>query len=242
MNMEKILTLPAFVIHIDKFSNIRKEFFSKNIKNAGYKDIRIFNGIDGTNAKACDDAIKKLGDIKIDSKIVTSSKGCLLSHFLLLKKIIDEKIEVCTIFEDDVYFHPEWNKLKDEYYSQTPNDWEIIFIGNQQINPETLISNKPCFCRHAYILKLEGAKKMFNTLINWDYKRFNKDNVFAKDGLINGDIMMKLSQLNNPSCFIWYCWNGRMYPCEGNTNKTKDELNRNCGLVFQNFSLKQIQD
>ena len=240
--MEQILDLPAFVIHVERFSKLRKDFFMQNIKNAGYKDIRVFKGIDCLNEKDCNDAIQKLGNIKIDSKIASSSKGCLLSHFLLLKKIIDERIEVCTIFEDDVYFHPEWNKLKNEYYSQTPSNWEIIFMGNQQIDPGSLITRKPCFCRHAYIIKLKGAIKMFNTLIRWDYKRFNKDPVFAKDGLINGDIMMKLSQITNPSCFIWYCWNGRMYPCEGNTNKTKDELNRNHGIVFQNFSLKQLQD
>ena len=48
MNFINILNKPAFVIHVKELSPERSEFFTNNIKNAGYTDMRIFEGV---NAK-----------------------------------------------------------------------------------------------------------------------------------------------------------------------------------------------
>ena len=45
--------------------------------------------------------------------------------------IVQNKIPISTIFEDDVLFHTEWDTLALEYYKNTPKDFDIIYMGNQ---------------------------------------------------------------------------------------------------------------
>ena len=242
--MNSILNAPAFVIHLerDQESEVRKDFFTKNINDAGFTDMRIFDGVDGRDKAAVEDIISMFGITKICWEVSKGQLGCMFSHFKLLKHIIDNQIPIATIFEDDVHFHPQWLELSAEYFSETPKDFDVIFIGNTLDGlifgkKVKKVNTEPCDCTHAYIVTLEGAKKLLNTCLNWRYDLFNHPS-HKVEGLYNIDIIIKYMQhLINSNIikrtFTWYCWNGTEYPCDSNRLPLKGNDTRNCGLVFQ---------
>jgi GR25 family glycosyltransferase involved in LPS biosynthesis len=239
--MNNILNSQTFVIHLSKKNPNRYNFFYNNIKNAGYKNINIFEGVNGSNISEVSQVLELFGNPKINNKMSGGQLGCLLSHLKLYKYIIDNKIDIANVFEDDVIFHPEWNKLSQEYYNDTPKDFDILFIGNQIYNHTSQKINKePCFCTHAYIITLDGAKKIYDMLLNYQLNiELNEFPLnISYDGIFVIDIFFYQIQKNinekkiNP-IYKWYCWNGLYYECEHNKLPLKGEKEKNSGLVFQ---------
>ena len=83
MEFNYILNQPAFVIHINEYSPERKPFFEKNIKEAGFKDIRIIEGIKARDENILNNCIKEFGNIKLHKDLGNGQKGCLFSHLKL---------------------------------------------------------------------------------------------------------------------------------------------------------------
>jgi glycosyl transferase family 25 len=245
MNFNYILNQPAFVIHIEEYSPERTEFFKKNIKEAGYNNIQIFKGVKAKYNNELYDSMKEFGNIKLHKDLSYGQIGCLFSHLKLYKHIIKNNISICTIFEDDVHFHPNWKVLSQNYYDNTPKNFDILFIGNQideckDNNNISKINISSNFCTHAYIITLVGAKKLLTYLINWDYySKYTEKFVGRKlTGLFCIDIMIKNIQerMNKGKLkknIIWYCWYGTYFQCEFNKLPLKGSHKRNTGLVFQ---------
>jgi hypothetical protein len=243
--MDHIINSPAFIINLET-KHERLAYSKENITNAGFTDIRRFNAVKGSDDDQVKSALKSLNNPKIHDEMETPGRvGCLLSHLTLLRHIIDEKIQLATIFEDDVFFHPQWDKLATEYYNETPNDYDVIFIGNSidSIRLGTSCNDKvlteSCFSLHCYTVTLEGAKRLLDACLNWRYDIFNE--MFSGQG-IKGlyvvDIMYKFTQIiinmkKIEKKFTWYCWNGTVYPCEFNTIPFSRYNIANSGLVFQ---------
>jgi GR25 family glycosyltransferase involved in LPS biosynthesis len=228
MDFINILNQPAFVIHIEEYSPDRKDFFSKNIKEAGYKNMIIFEGVKAKNNDDLNNCIKEFGNVKLHKDLCNGQKGCLFSHLKLYKHIISNNIPICTIFEDDVCFHPNWQTLSSNYYNNTPKNFDIIFIGNQLDECKhnikvPAINTCSSFCTHAYIITLNGAKKLLTYLLNWDYNTIDVQKYVGHPltGLFCIDIMIKNIQerMNKKKLkknINWYCWNGTRYPCDYN--------------------------
>jgi len=241
-----VLNSPAFVIYVESLSPERKDFFSNNIINAGFTDMQIFPGVNATDETELNEAISLFPGIKFDNAPSVGQRGCLLSHLKVLKHIIDNKILISTVFEDDVHFHPQWNELAREFFQNTPKDFDIIFIGNQMGHPEKKprISKAQCFCTHAYIITLQGAHRLLNSLLYWDYQNshiirlgYNLVGLYIIDVMIiDMQIRMNKGMLNKK--FTWYCWNGTKNPCQFNQLSNMDQ--RNSGLVFQSTDFKSI--
>jgi GR25 family glycosyltransferase involved in LPS biosynthesis len=242
--MDTILNHPAFVIHLEDVCKERKEFFMSSITNAGFTNIEIIPGVNGRNAEYILNNITKF-NTKFDLEVSSGGIGCCLSHLNVLKKIIDENIPLATVFEDDVWFHPEWKKLSEEYLKETPGNYDILFIGNGLdscvYNSKTTpkVTTESCWCTHAYVITNQGAHKLFNSLLNWDYKNFNHS---SRGKTLNGlyciDIMIKdiqnnILQKTIPELFKWYCWNGTVYPYKQNLFPLTGNDRRNTGLVMQ---------
>lgn len=197
MDFNYILNQPAFVIHINEISPERKPFFESNITNAGFKNMIIFEGINLSKKDVLQNCLEEF-KIKLHKDLNNGQKGCLFSHLKLLTYIIKNKILVSTIFEDDVHFHPEWHNLASHYFKNTPNNFDIIFIGNQIDECKTsnnipIINNCSTFCTHAYIITLEGAKKLLQYLLYWDYYKKECEEYVGHPltGLFCIDIMIK---------------------------------------------------
>jgi hypothetical protein len=248
MNFNLILSQPAFVIHISELSPERTPFFTNNIKNAGYTDMRIFKGVNLSNKNELNDTLKLFNNQILINKSKGFGKGhigCMLSHLKLYKHIIDNNISICTIFEDDVHFHPNWNILSHNYFLNTPKDFDVLFIGNQINNSinTAKIHNKPCYTTHAYIITLNGAKNLLNSLLNWNNNNKYIHNNIQIIGLYIIDVMIYNIQSNNKTKFIWYCWNGLSHTCKYNRPLPLTGVKlRNCGLVFQSTNFKSIVD
>jgi glycosyl transferase family 25 len=233
--METILTSPSFVINLPRCSD-RLHYSMEQLKNAGYSQVSVFQAIDGIQSSEVEEALKIFHYPKLDS-IKPGAIGCLLTHMKLLNHIIEQNIPITNIFEDDIHFHPEWEVLSKEYYALTPIDYDVLFIGNQLENPLTLseITSEYCYCTHAYIVTLEGAKKMLNVILQ-----------YIKNGLREIDCILKevfnkhkSEGISSP--FVLYSWNGTKYPCYYNTSANIHC--RNTGLVFQNMQfISQIDD
>jgi glycosyl transferase family 25 len=246
MEFNNILNLPAFVIHIPELSPERTEFFKKNIYDAGFKNLIIFNGVNSRNNAEIEKITLNYNNMKFHKDLSLGQIGCFLSHLKLYNHIIRNNIQFATIFEDDVYFHPKWHQLAPDYYKNTPKDFDILFIGNQIekcANPNNrvpLINTESTFCTHAYIITYEGAKKLVNLLVNWDY--YTKENEeyvgHPLTGLFAIDIMIKNIQdrINDRKLtplLKWYCWNGCKFLCDDNSFPLSGMKSRNTGLVFQ---------
>jgi GR25 family glycosyltransferase involved in LPS biosynthesis len=245
--MNQILSCPAFVINLER-SRDRYTVAEEQLKHAGYTDIRLFKGVDGQDQAALDEALD-LFQIPIDCNIRRGELGCLLSHLKLFKHIIDHKIELTHIFEDDILFHPEWNTLCHYYYALTPPDYDILFMGNRiescsskDSNTE-IITTEPVYCTHAYMITLKGAQTLLKNLLAWDYGRYyNGQTKFTGLGPI--DIMIYKIQANylkkkKNEC-IWYSWNGTKYPCDYNRLPLNSTTCKNSGLVFQNMDIPSL--
>jgi len=248
----KILSSPSFVINLERCRD-RFKYAEENIKNAGYTDIRLFEGVDGKNTENINHALYLFQNPPIDDIISNGQLGCLLSHMKILKHIIDDNIKISTVFEDDVCFHPDWNTLCYSYYKLTSSTYDIIFIGNELDSCKTntpvteLITTEPVFCTHAYIITLEGARKLLNSLLRWDFwnvTHWSSENI-KHTGLGIVDVMIKNiqtrcleKQLEYP--FVWYSWNGTKYPCKQNLLPITQENSRNTGLVFQNGLMESL--
>jgi len=242
--MNKILSAPAYVIHLEDVCSDRKDFFMNSITNAGFTNFQVFPGVNGSNLDDISSALNKF-HTRFDIEVSTGGMGCCLSHLNILQKIVDENIELATVFEDDVWFHPMWKTLSEEYIRETPTDYDILFIGNGldscRYGANTKkITNESCWCTHAYVITKQGAQKLLDSLLNWDYKNFNHaSRGKTLDGLYAVDIMIKNTQdrilsKQLPELFKWYCWNGTMYPYKEDLFPLSYNAARNTGLVFQN--------
>jgi GR25 family glycosyltransferase involved in LPS biosynthesis len=237
--MQNILNKPAFVIHLKNKSPEREAFFTKNILNAGFKDMNVFEAVDASDPGILQEIMSIFPKIKFDKELSRGQIGCCLSHFKVLLHIIQNNIDIATIFEDDVHFHPNWSVLSERYYQNTPKNFDVIFIGNQISPKNPKISTSSTFCTHAYIVTLSGAKRLLRALLTWDYQNFKYYQPgWDLIGLYNIDIMIKniqdrtLTKKIKP-LFTWYCWNGTYHPCDYNRLPLRGNDNRNTGLVFQ---------
>jgi GR25 family glycosyltransferase involved in LPS biosynthesis len=232
MEIEELYTAPCFIVSIDRCIN-RYSFAKDNVENAGFKNITRFKGVD---AKV--DDLDKAWAIHgnpvfnanhkeaLDFKEYKGKQGCMLSHLNLWKYIIDNKIKVATIFEDDVRFHSQWNQYAHQYLKNTPNDFHILYLGSQiEAHIASPIAIVPVYCTHAYVITYEGAQLLYNILLN------HPNGIYTIDMMLI-DMMWQVMYNKDFRPFVWYVWNGNILP---NDYKTIDpsKQKRNQGLVFQ---------
>lgn len=232
MNIEDLYNSVVFIINLDRCPE-RLAFSKKNIENAGFKSemIHRFKAID---AKSDDlvGAWAKHGSPKFDKgdtefESYSGKQGCMLSHLDLWKFMIDSNIKIATVFEDDVCFHKDWARLSKAYLEITPNNFDLLYLGGQidyMMSGNVLMT--PTFCTHAYVITLEGAKKLYKLLIECP------KGVRTIDCMLL-DLMKQVVFYNvEPVPFVWYTWNATMFP-DPIAVADPDWAKRNHGLVFQ---------
>jgi hypothetical protein len=153
----------------------------------------------------------------------------LLSLLNLLKHIIDNNLQIATIFEDDIIFHKNWNALAYKYYEITPNDFDMIYIGQhcgKGFNSH-VAKDFPIYALHAFIITLDGAKYLYNKIIN------DPDGVWTSDCMIFKYMSNKHSEKDE--FLTWYIWNSDMFP-DNTYSKHPTHGNKDGGLVFQEYN------
>lgn len=229
MNFESLLKAPSFVINLsrrpDRYSHTLSE-----LQKAGFMDIRRFDAVDGSDATVLEEAWsatipRPVINLHYDAEFNTykGKQGIFLSQVRLWKHIIDMKLPYACIFEDDISFHAQWSALAPLYFTKTPIDWDVLFMGSQMEFKSTAhIERGPVFCLHAYMVTLEGARKLYQLVMDQAYT----------SGVYTIDTMLKVHMETRSPSFSWYVWNGKPFhdpKCEMAKGWTK----RNQGLVFQ---------
>ena len=106
--------------------------------------------------------------------------SCTIKHLVAIKKLSQECVNFGLILEDDVLFKDNFNNLYKKYFSETPSDWDAIFLGegcgvnfqNYKILDSKKVSNNSYLMKHpatncaeAYILRPQIARKIYESAI-----------------------------------------------------------------------------
>lgn len=230
---DDIRNAPCFVINMDRCKD-RLEKSVARIREAGFERAERFRAVDAVH-DPLGDAWQIHGNPMFDpsdTEFVTypGKQGCMLSHLHLWKKIIDEGIPMAVVFEDDVCFHSKWGALAPRYYASTPKDFDILYLGSQiDFWMDGHIVQTPVFCTHAYVITGQGARILYNLLLQ------DPKGVRTIDCMLI-DHMKERVFRGTESRFQWYVWNGLKFPEEGALSDPH-WAKRNTGLVFQDVSL-----
>lgn len=205
----------------------------ERVKAAGYTDIRRHAAVDAKkeNLQAAwarhGISAKQFSPRDRDFIAMSGKQACALSWLDLLRHIAMNAttIPFATVFEDDVLFHKDWATLAPRYWTKTPKDFDLCYLGAQL--DETLfaacVDSVPAYCTHAILLTAAGAGRIYNFIISQQVYTI--------------DCMLRDAQIFGPEkCpFIFYTWNAKnQFPDE--TAVMPDEwAKRNCGLVFQDW-------
>ena len=98
-----------------------------------------------------------------------------IKHTLAMQKIASGDEDFSLVLEDDGIFVENFNDLFYEYLQKTPNDWDIIHVGNGYgMRPEKYISSHSGIaykmihpasrCAEAILVKKEAAIKISSTM------------------------------------------------------------------------------
>lgn len=198
----EVTSSKAVIMGLKRYA-FRREYCSARLEAAGFSNLECTDSFDGFNDDV-DEALRVLG-IQFNPELRPGHKGCSYSHMKAWKDMIDEGVPYRIFFEDDALGHLDLPKgLGQKFWDATPKEFDILYMGNM-MNPndpqvkkeENLVVSVPSYCLHAYMVTLEGAKKMFALAkeMNAEGKPLNML-----------DIQVFIWQVERK--INWYCWNG----------------------------------
>lgn len=100
--------------------------------------------------------------------LMSGELGILETHFNLIKKCKEDKLNNVLIMEDDVFFTNEFKNLEN-YMSKVPNDWDFILFGGNHVygKPPIKINDKVLKLNHTVALHCVVIKNtMFDVILN----------------------------------------------------------------------------
>ena len=182
-----------FVINM-KTSVKRRKIMEEQLKNLGL-DFEIFEAVRGDSLS--EEEIMSYYDKEFYASrpgyFTAGMAGCTISHFLLYKKIVEEKIETCLILEDDMQVGKDLPVLIDRLAEEIKRD-EVIMLFYQSYLPIKLSKSPTIALNHkfnlyqvtetiglrstgGYIIHYEAAKSMLEKLVPFrafpdDWKSF----------------------------------------------------------------------
>jgi len=131
-----IVTDNIFIINLpsDKIKKeiIKNRLLKNNIENYKFIDGIIPTGKELILFKEIKKDLNPLGRINYIGEL-----GCFLSHKKIWEKCIKENLNNCLIFEDDIFFHKNFQDIL-ESNLQVFDEFDIVFMGSNQ----SIFSNK----------------------------------------------------------------------------------------------------
>ncbi len=97
--------------------------------------------------------------------VIPGEIGCMVSHIKVWERIISEGLDRVLVLEDDFNPKGEISKLEEPTV-----DFDVAYLGRYKIQKnaeevaidKTWVTPVASYCTHAYIVTLEGAKKLLN--------------------------------------------------------------------------------
>ena len=173
-NQQDLKNICIYVINlkkdIERLRNFKKSITKNNLE---------FNRFDAIDAKKIpdDDLRLKIFDNVKKVKFNKAQKCCYLSHLNTLKKLKKKKKNLNLIFEDDVIIPIDFIKKLQNYVTQLPDNWDILFLGGNKIigrkhskniiEPE--FTTKGNYGAFAYLIKGSSIDKIIDICSNVEY-------------------------------------------------------------------------
>ena len=181
----------------------RREYSAARLGAAGFLNIELVNSFDGFYDDI-DRALSELG-VQFNPELGKGHKGFSYTHMKEWKRMIDEEAPYRVFFEDDALGHLDLPKgLGQKFWDATPKEFDILYLGSMMNiadpalnSPNALVVQSPTYCTHAYILTLQGAKRIWSLA-----KEMNA----AGHHLNVLDIQLVIWQTEKK--LNWQCWNG----------------------------------
>lgn len=206
----------------------------------GYTNVQRWEASNGTS-KDFSNEWQSMGLGRPMSDMSRTEQGCLLSHLRLWKHLIDQNIEVATIFEDDALFHPRFAELSRTFYDLTPKDYDMLFLGSENhrfwlkaYKPDFTyksVDQLPVCCLHAYVITQTGAHKLLDL--------FRRTSPLKAIDLVLLDVMRTHFLKQADAGFVWYTWQAHQYPCPEFKMHPR-WMDRCAGLVAQDYNFGSI--
>ncbi len=158
---------PIYVISLEHATERQKKI-KKSLDGMGL-DFEFWRATDGKNLK--DDEIAIIGEDRLEEykrELNIGSVGCLLSHYRIYQDMLSNSIGKALILEDDVKFHPEFNKILEDIL-RTSNSWNLLHLGYAVVNSSSPLfsqKNNPLYFWHKKLLgsytNNKGVSKNFS--------------------------------------------------------------------------------
>jgi GR25 family glycosyltransferase involved in LPS biosynthesis len=151
---------------IDRNENMLKQFREFDITN--------FQRIEGTVLETIPDLYYWRNFVQkfLNEKYILGSLGCRNSHLKIMKDALDNNYNRILIFEDDIIFTQDPNKLLSDNIDYL-NNWDMIYFGGI-IEPQY---RNQIVCAHAYALNKKIIEETYYML---PHSGMEVDNFYAK--------------------------------------------------------------
>lgn len=101
--------------------------------------------------------------------------GCYRSHMAILEHCINEGVDSYIVFEDDAQFRKDFQEEVANFFSELPQDWEMVYLGGQLLHehahPPIKISKNVYLPfnvnrTHCFALRGNGLRKVYRHCSN----------------------------------------------------------------------------
>lgn len=200
---KEVCASQAVMMGLQRYS-FRREYSAARLGAAGFSNIVYVDSFDGFEGEDVDQALKDLG-VQFNPELGKGHKGCSYTHMRAWKQMIDDGVPYRVFFEDDVLGHLDLpNGLGQKFWDATPKEFDILYMGNMMNSndpalghEDRLVVQAPTYCLHAYMLSLEGAKRLWKLATEMN----------AQGHPLNMlDIQLVIWQVEKK--LKWFCWNG----------------------------------
>lgn len=110
-----------------------------------------------------------------DRELTLGEISIAIKHTTAMQMIASSEDEMAFIFEDDCLFHEEFRSLFPAYLSKTPDDWDVIHVGNGYgMKPERFtsvhsgiaykMSHPASRCAEAILVRKRAASMISSTM------------------------------------------------------------------------------
>ena len=213
----------AVVINLDRHA-VRYRETCAFMEKAGFTNIQRFPAIDGFTEPP-----ETFDKYKMPRSLAPGLKGCAASHLTIWQQFIDaDSRPYLFVAEDDMLPHSDFATLFPQFWAETPESFDMVFVGHQERNASTTakLISVPTYCTHAYIISKHGAKKLIDLYLQ--LPSTDRD-IHVIDIFLN--VHMGRRQ------FTYYLYNAISYPDKVNTEFNRIRKTREGGICFQNILL-----
>lgn len=196
--------MKAFVCHYTKLSD-RKKYLDSKLPSLGFTDVewvtendiqtynidKVYDSSPNALAKRNETAFVHFGTKK-QRPLKKAEIEITLQHFEAYRRIVDQKLPMAVVFEDDVLFKKTFTDRFHRYIEELPDDWDILYFGrgcgghyapmsiserfNNLFGKKHVFKNKECRSRFSdsYVITAQAAEMIlaqcfpFHMPIDWE--------------------------------------------------------------------------